>query len=141
MSLSPEETKEAKQAFAFADKDKDGKIGPTEIGVVMRSIGLMPSEKDIKAINDKSGGKPIDFDTFIKMALEQSKKLTSSDVEQAFKKFDKDRVGVVSTHDIRHALLTLSEKFSDAEIDAFAKAVGGDKITYKEFISNMAQYK
>jgi len=141
MSLSPEEQKEAKQAFNFADKDKDGKIGPTEIGYVMRAIGLMPTEKDIKAINDKTGGKPIDFDTFLKMSHEQVKKLAGHEVEGAFKKFDKNRIGVVETHDIKHAVLTLCEKFSDSEAEAFVKAAGGDKINIKDFNKSMSQYK
>jgi len=141
MSLSAEELKEYKQAFNFSDKDKDGKIGANEIGVVMRAVGMMPNEHDLKAINDKQGGKPIDFDGFIRICSESTRKIVSEDVLKAFKKFDKDRQGVLSVHDVKHALLTLGEKFSDAEVLEFTTLAGGDKIVYKDFVNAMAQYK
>jgi len=142
MALSPEETKEYHQAFNFADRDHDGKIGPGELGLVLRAVGFSPSEKDLKAIGDKLGGKPIDFEGFLRVCSENSKKIVSDEVLQAFKKFDKDKSGMVSTHEVRHALLTLGEKFSDQEVEAFTASVGGvDKINYKEFVAEMAKYK
>eukprot|EP01101_Sappina_pedata_P013140 TRINITY_DN9431_c0_g1_i1.p1 TRINITY_DN9431_c0_g1~~TRINITY_DN9431_c0_g1_i1.p1 ORF type:complete len:169 (+),score=75.02 TRINITY_DN9431_c0_g1_i1:70-576(+) len=140
MSLSAEDQKEIKQAFNFADKDKDGKIGPNEIAYVLRAIGYAPSEKDIKNFNEKNGNKSYDFDSFVK-AIPDFKKVVADEVIQAFKKFDKDRTGVVVTHELRHALLTVGEKFTDAEAEAFVKLAGSEKINYKDFMSVMAHYK
>ncbi len=39
---------EFKEAFMLFDKDLDGRITATELGIVMRSLGQRPSETELK---------------------------------------------------------------------------------------------
>merc|ERR1711998_624390 len=39
---------EWKEAFALFDKDKDGKIAGSELGLLMRSLGRAPTEQEVK---------------------------------------------------------------------------------------------
>ena len=38
-ALSPEKREEIQQAFSFYDRDGDGKIRASELGIVIRSLG------------------------------------------------------------------------------------------------------
>ena len=46
--LSEEQVAEFKEAFMLFDKDLDGRITATELGIVMRSLGQRPSETELK---------------------------------------------------------------------------------------------
>jgi len=48
---------------------------------------------------------------------------------------------VIPGNELRHALLTLGEKYTEPEAANFIQLGGGEKIVYKDFIANMAQYK
>lgn len=46
--LSEEQVAEFKEAFMLFDKDLDGRITATELGIVMRSLGQRPSDTELK---------------------------------------------------------------------------------------------
>jgi Ca2+-binding EF-hand superfamily protein len=46
--LSDEQVAEFKEAFMLFDKDLDGRITATELGIVMRSLGQRPTEAELK---------------------------------------------------------------------------------------------
>jgi len=46
--LSDEQVAEFKEAFMLFDKDLDGRITATELGIVMRSLGQRPTETELK---------------------------------------------------------------------------------------------
>ena len=46
--LSEEQIAEFKEAFMLFDKDLDGRITSTELGIVMRSLGQRPTEAELK---------------------------------------------------------------------------------------------
>lgn len=46
--LSEEQVAEFKEAFMLFDKDLDGRITATELGIVMRSLGQRPTEAELK---------------------------------------------------------------------------------------------
>jgi|LauGreDrversion4_2_1035121.scaffolds.fasta_scaffold59424_1 calmodulin len=48
--LTAEQEQELKEAFNLFDKDGDGTISAKELVVVMRSIGIQPSEEDVQAM-------------------------------------------------------------------------------------------
>lgn len=68
--LTEEQITEFKEAFSVFDKNGDGNISAKELGIVMRSLGQNPTEKELdKLINDadKDGNGTIDFDEFLVM--------------------------------------------------------------------------
>lgn len=69
-SLTEEQIREFKEAFNIFDKDGDGTISGKELGVVMRSLGQNPTEKQLdELINnlDKDASGTIDFGEFLSM--------------------------------------------------------------------------
>ena len=60
------------------------------------------------------------------------------EIIDAFAQFDKDDEGSVATSELKEALTTLGDKFSDDEFAALLKdAGGGSSIDYKDFVKDM----
>lgn len=51
--LSEEEMEDYKEAFSNFDKDGNGNIDEAELGVVMRSLGYSPTNKQLKEMMAK----------------------------------------------------------------------------------------
>ena len=80
--MSAEEIAEFKEAFSLFDKDGDGTITTTELGVVMKSLGQNPTEQELKdmlhEIDFNSDGS-IDFSEFLTM---MARKMKEVDMEE-----------------------------------------------------------
>jgi len=51
--LSADKLQEFKEAFNLFDKDGDGTISAKELVVVMRSIGIQPTEEEVQKMMDE----------------------------------------------------------------------------------------
>ena len=65
--LSQKELQEYQEAFSFYDTDRDGFVSVKEIGQIMRSVGLYPSEAELEELK-KGGRNKFDFNEFINIA-------------------------------------------------------------------------
>uniref|UniRef100_A0A646QDE0 Calglandulin n=1 Tax=Hemiscolopendra marginata TaxID=943146 RepID=A0A646QDE0_9MYRI len=140
--LTDEQVAEFKEAFMLFDKDEDGTITSSELGVVMRSLGQRPSETELRdMVNevDIDGNGTIEFNEFLQM---MSKKMKDSDSEEelreAFRVFDKNGDGFISASELRHVMTNLGEKLTDEEVDDMIKEAdmdGDGLVNYEEFVS------
>ncbi|CAG9103064.1 unnamed protein product [Plutella xylostella] len=119
--LSEEQVAEFKEAFMLFDKDEDGTITMAELGVVMRSLGQRPSETELRDMVkevDQDGNGTIEFNEFLQM---MSKKMRGADGEhelrEAFRVFDKNNDGLISSVELRHVMTNLGERLSEEEVD------------------------
>ncbi|XP_060577948.1 calmodulin-A-like [Ruditapes philippinarum] len=143
-SLDPETIAEFKLAFEMFDKDNDGTISSTELGVVMRSLGQNPTEQELKdMINevDVDGNGTIDFPEFCQM---MNRRMTEhnepEELMEAFKVFDKDGNGYISEEELKYVMMNLGEKMTDDEVKEMMREadVDGDgQISYQEFVTMM----
>ncbi|XP_064652367.1 neo-calmodulin-like [Lineus longissimus] len=140
--MSEKEIKEYKEHFSFFDKNNDGTITATEIGTVLRSLNMNPSEQELAAMIqevDKDGNGTIEFPEFLDMMARQKakdSKLTEDDIVQAFKMFDKDNNGFISLTELRDIMTTLGEALTTKELEAMVREAdmdGDGQIDYKEF--------
>lgn len=46
--LSPQEQQHFREAFSMFDKNGDGEISASELGAVMRSLGLKPTDQEVE---------------------------------------------------------------------------------------------
>ena len=113
---------------------------------MMRSLGQNPTEAELHdMINevDNDGSGTIDFAEFLSL---MSKKMKDADSEEelmeAFKVFDKDGNGFISSVELRHVMTNLGEKLTDDEVDEMIREadVDGDgQVNYDEFVKMMLQ--
>ncbi|XP_059616245.1 calmodulin-A-like isoform X3 [Phlebotomus argentipes] len=139
--LSEEQVAEFKEAFMLFDKDEDGTITMAELGVVMRSLGQRPTETELRdMVNevDQDGNGTIEFNEFLQM---MSKKIKNADGEdelrEAFRVFDKNNDGLISSSELRHVMTNLGEKLSEEEVDDMIKEAdldGDGMVNYNEFV-------
>ncbi|CAD1469697.1 unnamed protein product, partial [Heterotrigona itama] len=130
-----------KEAFMLFDKDEDGTITMAELGVVMRSLGQRPSETELRdMVNevDQDGNGTIEFNEFLQM---MSKKMKGADGEdelrEAFRVFDKNNDGLISSKELRHVMTNLGEKLSEEEVDDMIKEAdldGDGMVNYEELV-------
>ncbi|KAL0268649.1 UNVERIFIED_CONTAM: hypothetical protein PYX00_010500 [Menopon gallinae] len=140
--LTEEQVAEFKEAFMLFDKDEDGQITMAELGVVMRSLGQRPTETELRdMVNevDQDGNGTIEFNEFLQM---MAKKMKGADGEEelreAFRVFDKNNDGLISSIELRHVMTNLGEKLSDEEVDDMIKEAdldGDGMVNYNEFVT------
>ncbi|KAF1873283.1 hypothetical protein Lal_00027321 [Lupinus albus] len=140
--LSDDQISSMKEAFTLFDTDSDGKIAPSELGILMRSLGGNPTQAQLKAIAaEENLTAPFDFPRFLDlMAKHMKPEPFDRQLRDAFKVLDKDSTGFVSVTELRHILTSIGEKLEPTEFDEWIREVdvGSDgKIRYEDFIARM----
>ncbi|KAK7252660.1 hypothetical protein RIF29_36767 [Crotalaria pallida] len=140
--LSDDQVSSMKEAFTLFDSDGDGKIAPSELGILMRSLGGNPTQAQLKSIvAEENLTAPFDFPRFLDlMAKHMKPEPFDRQLRDAFKVLDKDSTGFVSVTELRHILTSIGEKLEPAEFDEWIREVdvGSDgKIRYEDFIARM----
>lgn len=139
-SLSTEDLEKFKQMFMMFDKDGDGTVSTKELGAVMRSIGLYPTEEELEEMideADRDDSGTVDFHEFVNlMAKRETEKETEEDLKQVFRVFDKDGNGYISTSEIKFVLTRLGINLSNDDLQEMvieADINGDQMITFEEF--------
>ncbi|KAL0400872.1 UNVERIFIED_CONTAM: putative calcium-binding protein CML13 [Sesamum latifolium] len=119
MGLSDDQVSSMKEAFTLFDTDADGKIAPSELGILMRSLGGNPTQAQLKnIISEESLNAPFDFNRFLDLMAKHLKpEPFDRQLRDAFKVLDKDGTGFVVVSDLRHILTSIGEKLEPAEFD------------------------
>ncbi|KAL4333543.1 hypothetical protein GQ457_07G000620 [Hibiscus cannabinus] len=95
-------------------------ITTKELGTVMQSLGQNPTEAKLQdMINevDADGNETIDFPEFLNLMARKMKDTDSEEeLKEAFRVFDKDQNGFISTVELRHVMTNLGEKLTDEEV-------------------------
>ena len=122
--VSELKTAEFKEAFSLFDTDNEGSITPEKLGVVMRSLDpdLNPTDAELAhLINsvDKTGDTKLGFADFLQFMGERSNISTAEEeIKEAFKIFDLQKEGVVTSSGLRTVMGQLGEHLSEQEVDA-----------------------
>ncbi|XP_036427682.1 calcium-binding protein 5a [Colossoma macropomum] len=148
--LADDEIEELREAFDEFDKDKDGLISCKDLGNLMRTMGYMPTEMELielgQNINMNLGGR-VDFEDFVelmapKLLAETAGMIGMKELRDAFKEFDMDGDGEITTEELRLAMAKLmGENMSRREIDAVVKEAdnnGDGTVDFEEFVKMMS---
>ncbi|CAI0384108.1 unnamed protein product [Linum tenue] len=102
--LSEDQVFEFQEAFCLLDKDGDGRITIQELGTSIRSLGLHPSEGELKEMMrqvDVEGKGSIEFGEFLGlMATKMKENEADQELREAFRVFDKDQDGFISPNEV-----------------------------------------
>lgn len=137
--------KDIKEMFQLFDKDGDNTISSDEMGKVLRSLGFLMSNKEVRqAVKqiDTNGNGKIEFGEFRNFIIKQFKQSkseqdTRQEIRQAFRIFDRDGNGYIEKSELRRAMRSLGEPLSESELDMMIKDAdrnGDGKIDYEEFV-------
>lgn len=135
--LTDEQVLEFKEAFQAFDKKGTGSISVKEIGVVLRTLGLNPSEDEIGEIIeevDKDHSGTIDFIEFLGLLKNLSKEGSNKDVLlSAFKIFDNGGGNKIYSHLLRYELSKPQNELTEKEVDEIINEVDADEDGYIDY--------
>ena len=144
--MSPEQLREFREAFAFFDKDGNGRITAEELSTVVRSLGQSPTPEELREMvrdADADGNGTIEFAEFLALMSRQREAANADDNEElreAFGVFDRDHDGHISKAELRHVMISLGEKLTDEEVEgmiAEADLDGYGQVNFDEFVMMM----
>ncbi|XP_030636096.1 calcium-binding protein 1a [Chanos chanos] len=150
-ALRPEEIDELREAFKEFDKDKDGFIGCKDLGNCMRTMGYMPTEMELielsQQINMNLGGH-VDFDDFVglmgpKLLAETADMIGVKELRDAFKEFDTNGDGEISTAELREAMRKLlGQQVGHRDLEDILRDIdlnGDGRVDFEEFVRMMSR--
>jgi len=142
--FTAEQIEEFRAAFDLFDQDGNNAISKEELGVVMRRLGLNPSDSELKDMireHDLDESGQIEFGEFCHLLAQR---MEGEDKEEhlkaAFRTFDQDGSGKISALELRNVMHSLGEKLTDSEINDMileADIDGDGQINYEEFVKIM----
>nr|AAT08747.1 serine/threonine kinase [Hyacinthus orientalis] len=140
--LGDDQVASMREAFTLFDTDGDGRIAPSELGILMRSLGGNPTQAQLKEIvSVEKLTAPFDFPRLLDLMTKHMKpEPFDRQLRDAFKVLDKDSTGVVSVSDLRHVLTSIGEKLDPSEFDEWIREVDvspDGTIKYDDFILRM----
>ncbi|KAJ6233899.1 ef-hand protein [Anaeramoeba flamelloides] len=109
------------ECFNFYDRDADGKIDLEDIGKLARSLGRIPSEKELEGYTKKIKDEKltqISLVEFLEILQDMDEK--QEDIEElrkAFLIFDKKKNGEISVKEFKKILMNHGEVLSKQEIN------------------------
>ncbi|KAM9820608.1 calcium-binding protein 4-like [Neosynchiropus ocellatus] len=150
--LRPEEMDELREAFKEFDKDKDGFIGCKDLGNCMRTMGYMPTEMELielsQQINMNLGGH-VDFEDFVelmgpKLLAETADMIGVKELRDAFKEFDTNGDGQISTAELREAMKKLlgQQVVGHRDLEDILRDIdlnGDGHVDFEEFVRMMSR--
>mmetsp|Transcript_46981 Transcript_46981/g.124362 ORF Transcript_46981/g.124362 Transcript_46981/m.124362 type:complete len:547 (+) Transcript_46981:1610-3250(+) len=152
LGVSEDLVDEIRHAFANADADGDGKLSVTELGPLLRTIGLKPSVRELRRVIgqvDVNNNGELEWLEFLMLMdrLGAGRSVEKSFTEEqlsmlrdAFSAFDTNDDGAITLTELKTVLEKLGFFYTDAEAQALIAAVDADDsgcIEWKEFLGLM----
>lgn len=131
MSAKVDLSKDLEDAMFLFAYDDSKKVSCREVGAVIRSVGLNPTEAELKEMQDvvtKQFGGSIDARglTQILQPRLQQLQTTSDELRDALEVFDKNGNGMIPIQDFKSSLTTLGERVPDEMMDELIREIDQD---------------
>ncbi|ELU05331.1 hypothetical protein CAPTEDRAFT_170720 [Capitella teleta] len=142
-SLKPDQIEDFKECFILHDKDGDGKISTHELGTVVRSLGMCPSETDIDELKRNFRGGSFGLPELMQVmaTLMQQEGDREVAIRDAFQTFDRDGNGLINAAELRHIMTNIGEKLTEQEVDEMIREFDVDRegnVSYEDVVLRMA---
>ena len=138
-----------KEAFQIFDKHSEGYISTKELGTIMSSLGFNISEEDLNEIinlyDNEENNNMIDFISFLDIISKKKDNIyKEEDLIDAFKIFDKEGNGKISSNELRYVMMSSGEDFNENYIKELINESSIDHdefIDYHKFTKLLISYK
>ena len=138
-----------KEAFQIFDKHSEGYISSKELGTIMSSLGFNISDEDlneiISAYDNDQNNKMIDFISFLDIISKKKEDIyKEEDLIDAFRIFDKEGNGKISSNELRYVMMSSGEDFNDNYIKELINESSvdhDDYIDYNKFVKLLISSK
>ncbi|KAJ3643228.1 hypothetical protein Zmor_025952 [Zophobas morio] len=145
--LSKDQIALLQKAFDTFDVEKKGSIGTVMIGTILSMLGVHTTEKlldEIIAEVDADGSGELEFEEFITLAsrfmAEEDAEAMQSELKEAFRLYDKEGNGYITTATLKEILKELDNNLSNEELDGIITEIdtdGSGTVDYDEFMEVM----
>ncbi|GAB4858169.1 Probable calcium-binding protein cml18 [Ancistrocladus abbreviatus] len=143
VKLDDEHIAELREIFRSVDRNNDGKLTQLELGSLLRSLGLKPSDGQLEALiqaADQNNNGMIEFSEFIALVapdiIPAKCPYTEEQLKQLFNMFDRDGNGYITAAELVHSMEKLGHVLSAEELTGMIKEAdkdGDGTISFQEF--------
>ncbi|XP_023326163.1 calmodulin-A [Eurytemora carolleeae] len=140
-SLSLETILQIQEGFSSFDPRKTGLVPTRELGPLMRTLGYNPTKEELQDLVMEVDGSCLGYlklpDFLDMMSKILDKRNCESEIEIAFRCFDRHGVGFVTRTELMHIFQNIGVKLTEEEIEELLTEADVDKdglINYEEFI-------
>ncbi|CAK1581687.1 unnamed protein product [Parnassius mnemosyne] len=145
--LDKEQIAILRKAFEAFDHEKKGCIGTVMVGTILGMLGHQVTDESLaEIINevDVDGSGELEFEEFVTLAsrfmVEEDAEAMQQELKEAFRLYDKEGNGYITTSVLREILRELDDKISAEELDMMIEEIDSDgsgTVDFDEFMEVM----
>ncbi|XP_026475153.1 troponin C [Ctenocephalides felis] len=145
--LDKDQIKLLKNAFDAFDQEKKGCIGVVMVGTILGMLGISLTEgmlNDIIKEVDVDGSGELEFEEFVTLAarfmVEEDAGAMQAELKEAFRLYDKEGNGYITTAVLREILKELDDKITSEDLDMMIAEIDSDgsgTVDFDEFMEVM----
>ncbi|XP_037731313.1 troponin C isoform X1 [Drosophila subpulchrella] len=145
--LTKEQTALLRNAFNAFDPEKNGYINTAMVGTILSMLGHQLDDAtlaDIIAEVDEDGSGQIEFEEFTTLAarflVEEDAEAMMAELKEAFRLYDKEGNGYITTGVLREILRELDDKLTNDDLDMMIEEIDSDgsgTVDFDEFMEVM----
>jgi len=146
--LSEDTLEDIQERFDIFDKIGDKCVDSEQVVEVLRALGMNPIAADVNKVLKASdlAGKRVDQPTFCSMFQQFSAMATIATIEdmmEAFKTFDKNNSGNMSSAALRAMLVNMGDKLTEQQADVIMSKYEDENalVSYGHMIKSLASEK
>uniref|UniRef100_A0A1A9X4F1 EF-hand domain-containing protein n=1 Tax=Glossina brevipalpis TaxID=37001 RepID=A0A1A9X4F1_9MUSC len=136
-----------RNAFNAFDPEKKGYIGTQMVGTILSMLGHQLDDAtlhEIIAEVDEDGSGQIEFEEFTTLAarflVEEDAEAMQAELKEAFRLYDKEGNGYITTGVLREILRELDDKLTNEDLDMMIEEIDSDgsgTVDFDEFMEVM----
>ncbi|XP_063238642.1 troponin C, isoallergen Bla g 6.0101-like [Bacillus rossius redtenbacheri] len=138
-----------KRAFDAFDREKKGCINTSMVGMILDMLGSKPDDETLQEIIlevDADGSGELEFEEFVTLASrflgeeEENTEAMQDELREAFRLYDKEGNGYITTGVLREILKELDDKITEEDLDMMIEEIDSDgsgTVDFDEFMEVM----